>query len=1216
MQTTLLGLAIAVIVALVSALVAPLVIDWSHYRSNFEEEASRLTGLTVHVNGGIDARILPTPHLKLHDVVVGEPGRPPQARAEFIELEIGLGPLLRGEVRATQMHLIAPQIDLGLDSSGAIDWPALSPSFRPDALAISHFRVDDGRITLADARSGVRTVLQKFSFEGDVLSAAGPFHGDGTFSVGDEPYQYRISGSRVDEEGGLKLKFGLDPSNLPLTAEVEGTLRFGGGVPQFDGTLALNRLAGAALARGQRVLSDPWQLAGKVRASPAAASLHDLAMQYGPDERAVNLTGNAALTFGSHPRLDGSVSAVALDVDRVLAAPDVTHRPPFVMLKSFLEAFVATVHPPLPVDVAVVVDTLTVGGTTLQSLHGHVRFGDQGWSLGDFAFRAPGLTDVAVNGRLGSGPQGLVFNGPASVQSADLKALVAWLEGRGDQPSASTETLTARGTVAVGSGRFALDELSAALDQENVEGRLAYTWAADGIPAALDGELHATKLNVDALIAFAKAAASDDALEVPRKVALVLNVGKATFAGVDVRAVDARLKLDSGLLQIDRLSIGDLAGAALGIGGNIDELSSQPRGRLTLTLDAKSLAGLTDIAGKFAPQVANAVRPFIDRLGPAKIHGALTVDRAAPAGTAVKLDLGGDLGALRLTLDGNATGQSAQPAAAVIRLSGRFDADDGGALVRLLNLDRVVAVDQLPGQMTITASGPLNGDIEVGGLAAAGGFSAAATGTLHLSGKEAPTGSLQLKATATDLRPLHRMLTGQPGSAAPVSLSAIVGIAGTDLSVTDLVAAVGKSSARARLDVKLAYPIAITGDVAADDIDASSALAMLLGLPSAASNGGKTWSAAPFGAGVFAPFTGDITFKVDRVALAQALSARAVKGTLRLQPPQIELRDLDGGLAGGRLTGSLSFHRDAEKLAAQGRLSLADAHAGMLVAGGKHTIDGNVTVKLEGEALGLNPDALVSSFHGSGSVALTNAQFGGIEPNAFDFAIRAADQSGSTDVTKIAPVVSAVMDKGRLAVSKGSAEITADAGRIHLASSALTVEDGDELTVEGTVDLNRSWLDARMALSERPPANALIDARPEITVTVKGPLTGPERRLDVSALVGWLTLRATEQQTRRLESVEANRRADVLGPAMHPQSPAVRFVPAGAALEITKSSSVPPGSAGREFDRLRSDGSASKPAVAHASGSDKAAAAAGAGAVPRPAPAAHSPLDLLFRSQN
>src|SRR6202030_4053557 len=70
-QTTLLGVAIAIILALVAALVAPLVVDWSQYRAAFEDEASRLTRLTVRVNGTIEARILPSPHIKLRDVEVG-----------------------------------------------------------------------------------------------------------------------------------------------------------------------------------------------------------------------------------------------------------------------------------------------------------------------------------------------------------------------------------------------------------------------------------------------------------------------------------------------------------------------------------------------------------------------------------------------------------------------------------------------------------------------------------------------------------------------------------------------------------------------------------------------------------------------------------------------------------------------------------------------------------------------------------------------------------------------------------------------------------------------------------------------------------------------------------------------------------------------------------------------------------------------------------------
>ena len=44
MQTTLLGLAIALILALVAALVGPHFVDWSRYRTEFETQASRMTG--------------------------------------------------------------------------------------------------------------------------------------------------------------------------------------------------------------------------------------------------------------------------------------------------------------------------------------------------------------------------------------------------------------------------------------------------------------------------------------------------------------------------------------------------------------------------------------------------------------------------------------------------------------------------------------------------------------------------------------------------------------------------------------------------------------------------------------------------------------------------------------------------------------------------------------------------------------------------------------------------------------------------------------------------------------------------------------------------------------------------------------------------------------------------------------------------------------------
>ena len=105
MQTTLLGLAVAIILALVTALVGPLFIDWGRWRTTFEAEATRLVGMPVRVSGRIDARLLPTPSLLLNGIEIGAPGEAPKLRARSLGVEFGLGPLLKGQWRAAELHL-------------------------------------------------------------------------------------------------------------------------------------------------------------------------------------------------------------------------------------------------------------------------------------------------------------------------------------------------------------------------------------------------------------------------------------------------------------------------------------------------------------------------------------------------------------------------------------------------------------------------------------------------------------------------------------------------------------------------------------------------------------------------------------------------------------------------------------------------------------------------------------------------------------------------------------------------------------------------------------------------------------------------------------------------------------------------------------------------------------------------------------------------------
>ncbi len=1156
MQTTLLGLAIAMILALVAALVAPLVVDWNHYRTAFENEVGRLTGLSVRV-GSIDARILPSPIIKLRDVEIGAGGGAPQLRVASLELEVRLGALARGRIEATEARLVAPQISLSFDRSGAIVLPGASRPFRPEELSISRLSIEDGSIVFADANSGAQAVLAKLSFDGDAHSLAGPFKGEGTFVADGEPYAYRISGGQADDNSGFKIRLGVDPQNRPLTTNVEGTLTFDRGVPQFAGTFALMRPVGVALSNGQRVMNDPWRATGSVTATPASASVEDIAFQYGPDERAINFGGKANFTFGQHPHFTAEFKALAVDVDRALAAPDVTHQPPLLIVKSFAETFVAAASPPMPGEVALGIDGLTVGGTTIQSLHGTMRFDDGGWSVDGFEFRAPGLTDVTVSGRLKQTAQGLAFSGPAAMQSADVAMLMAWLGGHSKLLSGQTGTFNAHGNISIAGDRMAVDRLTAQLIQESLNGRFAYSWPMNDQPAIVEADLHATTLDLDALAAFATSAFGGNGFELPRAGSLALDIGKATFAGFDARAVKTQVKFDAGALQIEHLSIGALAGAALDVSGRIDALSSQPSGRFIVDLDARELAGLAAIAGKFAPQAADLYRRAADRLAPAKVHAIVTVDHAATGNSTAKLDLNGQLGLMRLALNGEADGEPSRLGAARLHLDSRLDADDGTVLAALFGVDRFLGVDQLPGRATLTAVGSLNSDVRVDGGLAGSGLDAAVGGTLQLHGDAAPKAMLQMLATVADLRPLQQAMTGQAGDAIPVSARAAVAVSGTNLSLTQIAVAAGKASANGHLTLNLASPVAIDGDVTADNVDGARIVALLLGLPRQAPGTAGLWSSQPVAAGAFAAINGAVTFNVGHAAFMPGLAASDLKGVVRFRPSGIAFDDLDGHLAGGHLSGQFSSRRTADGLVGHGHVELTDADAATLLQTDKTAIAARLALKLDGDSIGASPAALVGAIHGGGSIALSDAHLAGLDAAAFPAAMRVADQANAIAPAKIQAAVNAALGTGHLVVPQGDAAATITSGKINLANVTLRALDGSALALAGALDLGTAAIDARVTLSGEPPPHALIRARPELAITLKGPLTAPARSLDISALTGWLALRAAELQTRRLESLEANGRREVIGRAIRPDFAAVRATPRGRLVEYELQASAP-----------------------------------------------------------
>ena len=1211
MQTTLLGIAIAIILALVAALVAPLVVDWNQYRTAFEDEAGRLTGLSVRV-GSIDASILPSPSIKLRNVVIGQADGAPLLQAATLELELRLGPLMRGEVQASEARLLGPQFNLTLDRTGAIVGPKPSAAFRPDNISISRLRIQNGSVVVGDTASGASLMLQNLTFDGDVRSLIGPVRGEGAFASEGHSFVYRISGAQADDGSGFHVRLAADPQDYPLTTNLDATLAFDGSVPQLTGTFALARPVGVALSNGERVMSDPWRATGAIKATPTSALIDEIAFQYGPDERAVNFSGKADIRFGAHPHFSGELKALEVDADRALAAPDVTHRPPLLVAKSFAESFLDVARPPMPGDVAVSIDGLTVGGASLQSIQGKLRFDDGGWNLQSLGLRAPGLTDINLSGRLASSSQGFAFNGPVAVQSADAQTLMAWLGGANAQPSGQTGTLAVQGDLTIAKDNVAIDRLTARLNRDSVDGRFAYTWPNNNKPAVVEADLHATTLDIDALTDFAKSAVDAGGVTLPRAGSLTLDIGNATFAGVNAQAVKTQATFDAGALRIDHLSIGDVAGAAVDINGRIDDLSSRPSGRVTVDLDARMLDGLVELAGKFVPKTADVLRRAASRLSPAKVHGVVTVERGTAPDSNAKFDLGGQLGLMRLALNGTAKGEPSHPAAAQLHLDSKLDADDGTALTALFGINRVVGVDQLPGRATLSLDGPLDGDLRIDGDLAASGLSTAVRGTWRPNADPA-NADVQMLATVADLRLLQQAMTGETSETVPVSARAALALSGTHVAVTQIAVAAGKASASGRFDIDLAAPVKVDGDITADHIDGARVAALLLGLPSQAPHSAALWSSQPVGNGAFTTINGGVSFRIDHASFMAVPGDGSLKGVARFSPSQIVLDSLDGELAGGHLTGQLTLRHNADGLVSHGHIELADADAATLLQADRKAVAARVTLKLDGDSIGASPAAVVASLHGGGSVSLAGARLAGLDSAAFVAAMQVADQTKTIDPAKIQAAVKAELANGQLDVMSGEAPVTIAGGKAGVANVVLHTQDGSALALGGTFDLNTGAVDARVILSSEPPPHALINSRPELAIALKGPLAAPARTLDVSALTGWLARRAAEFQTRRLELIELNGRKDVLDRAIRPGFITSRGASWGALSEsgITIGAVVPTSGAPK-LDLLQHPA----PAAADSVGQIKERIPLPMPAPPRTAgPDRQAPLDLL-RPQN
>jgi large subunit ribosomal protein L24 len=1110
-QTTLLGLAIAFIIALIAALVGPYFIDWNQFRPQFEAEASRVIGAQVRVGGALDARLLPTPSLQLRSVVVGGTNDLGKVRADKLDVEFSLGSLMRGEWRATELTINGMALDLGLDAQGRIDWPVSSGTFNLGSLAIDRLNLT-GRIALHDAASRGTLELTDIAFAGDVRSLAGSVRGDGNFVLSGIRYPFRVSSGQTPDGGGTRVHLTVDPGARGRSVDFDGVLSFDTRAPRFDGAVILTGPAALKTATGD-VTQAPWRLSAKLKADPASARLDQLEASYGTDEAALKLSGSADVRFGASPLLRAVLSARQLDADKLLGRDSSAAEP--TRLLPGLRSLVAAIPPAsLATQIEIGAEQIMLGGRPVQNFAADLRGEPKSWTIDRLEFRAPGTTRVALSGEIAEPGRSASFKGALSVDSSNPNTLAGWLQGRGEIVYRNQKPLRVSGNLNVASNRIAIDGLKADIDGGALEGNVAVLERA-GEGSRIEAALKADRLDLDAATAFVRSLAGPQA-EWPDEVQLSLDIGRAVSAGQELRPFVTKLSFGPKTISLDQLKIGEASGVVMEGAGSFDRVDAT--GKLTLNASTASLAQFTALIAPVAPLVTARLNAIAARPGAVRLKLSIGLDKnrdhADRANARIVLDI--DTPELK-----GATTITATPLVAAVRsidldalahseigIESKLSSGQGRSLLALLELDRAISAGDGPAQFEATATGVWRAPVRLKAKLSGAELEAEAQGAVEPWASE-PKAAVNLTVRRANLAPLLDRDLSDP-LARNISLSSRLTLAGSKLTFDDMDSAAGGARIRGRVALNLGDDKSVDGEVGMDTLDLAAAFGLAIGAA-----GHDT--SEPLGRGLLQGWRGRLAFQALRGVLPGGGELRPVSGVIKGDGQSLTFDNLKGTLGGGEATADVEVRQTLNGVALNARLQFFGVDGSALHYRALAMPAGRASMQMTLASQGRSASALAGALSGSGSLTLESARIAGLDPRAFDVAIRASDNGQATDDIKLRQIVEPALSAGGLAVASAQIPFNIKDGRLRIGATTLDAE-GARAIVSGGYDMSADQTDIRAALTSTATGSAT--GRPEIQIFAAGSPDALNRTVDVAALSSWLAVRAIDRETRRLDSIE------------------------------------------------------------------------------------------------
>lgn len=1132
------------VIALFSALIAPVFIDWTAYKQSFEREASRIVGQPVTVSGTASVRILPLPSVTFTDLSVGryEDGSP-MMTVDAFSMNTELMPFLRGEVRIVDLQLDAPKLSIRVSENGTIAWTARKQVVvNPDNVTLEKMQVSNGSIHIEGLAGGRVITGSDFDALVTAQSLYGPWRVDADGNLGGAQTQLEITTGRLQESGTLRVRAAASRSDQPYRLTADGPVSVVEDLLEWDGEFQLIPITESTESAPDVDMAAALPLVadGRFNATPDGVNVPEYRVEIGDRADPYTITGNGQLNIREEIYFTAIADGRQIDLDRLEGNPELplgkgtSLDRRLAVLRDLVDRI------PIPLtdgEVEFSLPAIVAGDTVIREITANVRPDLNGWLLQGMRAVLPGNTVIEADGKLGTRSD-FGFTGQMLLASRQPTGFANWLSGRTNASLRRLKTAGFGADVTITGNQATFDNLELVLDEVMLRGKIQRLAPFDS-RAAIIADMSGENINLDDLRAIYALTQSGDETEAltNHDLDIKLRAGTLEAQGFTARDVDARLRVEAGSVSVDSLNAGDFYGAEIRSSGKLANLLEKPSGNFGLSVQAADGTKLVELGERFLGENRFFEALRTDRALVSNVDLTISLDaRPQAEGSRGTITITGTAGDTRISLRDRFEGQLTNLPDSAHDLTIQLSQPSPQLLARQLSLP-VLPLDA-PGPVTLSAEliGVAGEGLKTLIAANTPGTDLSASGVVRLP-KPASAAASQLSAAEFDLDLTFGsqdidpwlLLAGYPlpGSvdATPASLSANLTKKEAQYRFKEASGQYAGIPFRGSvlLDLKAQPRPKVSGQLAMGFFSLPLMAVLTLGegtLPISGVDSNSADFTTPFLTGL------DVELELEAKAADFGAAERAqdYSGKLNFVAGEPDIPEFEAQWLGGKVTGSLALKNVSGSAVTTIRLGGEALDADKLAAlgGFGSGVSGKANISAGLDANGRNFREMVSTLTGSGLVELVDARIEGISTGDLDDILAVTDaEDFEIESEPVREIVISNLLVGDIEVPAFTSAFSVTQGRISL-RNAVVQDDGGSLTGSASYSLGSGEAEFSATVFPDPGEEALEGADPETTFSWRGNPGALERHTDTTALQGYLSLRALEREQRRIEILQAS----------------------------------------------------------------------------------------------